>query len=319
MMAMTASDASAGDGMRILVVGSVALDTIRTPDAIHRDLLGGSAAYAALAAIQFAAVDLVAVVGDDFPRACHELLAQRGIDLTALARVAGRTFRWDGEYDAELKERRTLSTEVGVFADFHPRLEPRHRDCDALLLGNIDPQLQLDVLRQVAQAPLTAVDTMNFWITGKPQPLADVLRFAHVLLINDEEARLLTGQSDIVRAAMTIHARGPAVVVVKKGPHGVAALGPWGWIALPAVPISGVQDPTGAGDAFAGGLIGYLAGRDWRRRDIFATALAVATSMASLAVEAFGVTGLARARREDMLTRCAQLHALTHFDLPQLA
>ena len=305
--------------MRILVVGSVALDTIRTPVAIHRDLLGGSAAYAALAAVHFAPVDLVAVVGDDFPHACYELLAQRGIDLTGLARVSGRTFRWDGEYDAELKERRTLSTEVGVFGDFRPRLEARHRECDALLLGNIDPQLQLDVLRQVPRTPLTAIDTMNFWINSKPEPLSDVVRRVHVLLINDEEARLLTGQSDVVRAAMTIQTRGPVVVVVKKGPHGVAALGPWGWIALPALPICDVQDPTGAGDAFAGGLIGYLAGRDWRRREIFATALAVATAMASLAVEAFGVIGLARARRDDPRSRCAQLSKLTHFEPPELA
>lgn len=303
---------------RILVVGSVALDTIRTPGAIHRDLLGGSAAYAALAAIHFAAVDLVAVVGDDFPREWQTLLEKRGIDVTGLARAAGRTFRWDGEYDAELKERRTLNTEVGVFGDFHPRLEPRHRDCDALLLGNIDPQLQLDVLRQAAHAPLTAIDTMNFWITGTPQPLTDVLRQAHVLLLNDEEARLLTGQSDLVRAATTILERGPAVVVVKKGPHGVAALGPWGWIALPALPIAGVQDPTGAGDAFAGGMIGYLTGRDWRQRGVFSTALAVGTAMASLAVEAFGVAGLARASLDDLRSRCAQLQGLTHFDPPQL-
>jgi sugar/nucleoside kinase (ribokinase family) len=306
-------------GKRILVVGSVALDTVRTPGATHRDLLGGSAAYAALAAIHFAAVDLVAVVGDDFPQAWRTLLEERGIDLAGLARAEGRTFRWDGEYDAELKERRTLCTEVGVFGDFHPRLEPRHHACDALLLGNIDPQLQLDVLRQVAQAPLTAVDTMNFWITGKPQPLAEVLRAAHVLLINDEEARLLTGQSDIVRAAATVRERGPAVVVVKKGPHGVAALGPWGWIALPALPIAGVQDPTGAGDAFAGGMVGYLTGRDWRRREIFSTALAVGTAMASLAVEAFGVTGLASASRDDLRSRCAQLSALTHFEPPHFA
>jgi sugar/nucleoside kinase (ribokinase family) len=306
-------------GKRILIVGSVALDTVRTPGAIHHDLLGGSAAYAALAAVHFAAVDLVAVVGEDFPPQWRELLAQRGIDLSGLARAAGRTFRWDGEYDAELKDRRTLKTEVGVFGDFRPRLEPRHLDCDALLLGNIDPLLQLDVLRQVAQAPLTAVDTMNFWITGKPQPLADVLSQAHVLLINDEEARLLTEQSDIVRAATTIRARGPAVVVVKKGPYGAAALGPWGWIALPALPIMSVQDPTGAGDAFAGGMIGYLTGRDWRERDVFATALAVGTAMASLAVEAFGVAGLARTRDDDLRTRCRELYALTHFDPPQLA
>jgi sugar/nucleoside kinase (ribokinase family) len=304
--------------MRIVVVGSVALDTIRTPSQTQHGLLGGSAAFAALAAAHFADVSVVAVVGSDFPDTHRQQLVRRGVELAGLASVQGTTFRWDGEYDAELKTRRTRTTEVGVFAAFRPVLSAADRASDALLLGNIDPELQADVLAQVPATPLTAIDTMNYWITRKPDALRGVLPRIHVLLINDEEALQLTGLADVVQAMQRIRALGPQVVVVKKGPQGAAALGPWGWLALPALPLEHVQDPTGAGDAFAGGLIGYLAGRAWRERDTFATGLAVATAMASLAVEQFGVAGVAGERHAELRERCRALRELTRFDLPEM-
>ena len=305
--------------MRILVVGSVALDTIETPDGVHSDLLGGSASYFSLAATHFSTIGLVAVVGDDFPPTHLELLAARGIGLEGLERRPGRSFRWTGVYGADLQDRRTLRTELGVFEDFHPVLPAGTGELEALFLANIDPDLQKDVLQRVGPVPLVAVDTMNFWIEGKPLALADVIRSANLLLINDEEALLLTGLKDLVQAAKRIRESGPEAVVIKKGLHGVLALGPWGWLALPALPLSAARDTTGAGDSFAGGLIGYLAGRNWRDRACFATGLAVGTAIASIAVESYGVNGLATDRRGLLAERYARLRQLTHFDLPPAA
>lgn len=314
----TASGSSErGLGMRVVIVGSVALDTIRTPAAVHADLLGGSASYASLAARLFARPSLVAVVGEDFPERDWALLSGRGLDLGGLERARGTTFRWEGAYDAQMKERVTLRTEVGVFADFRPRLPQPARAAEALLLGNIDPGLQQGVLEQMPGVALAAVDTMNYWIARARAPLVAVLPRVHVLLLNDEEVRELTGEDDLVQATKRALALGPEAVVVKRGPHGVTAAGPWGWLALPALPLEKVADPTGAGDAFAGGLIGYLAGRDWRRREVFATGLAAGTATASLAVESFGVAGLAAADTAAVRERCRLLGELCAFAPPE--
>ncbi len=302
--------------MQIVVVGSVALDTIHTPNATQHGILGGSAAYFSLAAAQLASVGLVAVVGDDFPPAARQILVSRGIDLLGLETRAGRTFRWAGEYTAELKERRTLSTAVGVFGGFHPQLPREYVGAQVLFLGNIAPQLQQEVLERAGAVALTAVDTMNYWIKGEPAALRSVLRRVDLLMLNDEELAMLTGLADITHAAQAARELGPQVVVVKKGPHGAAALGPWGWVALPALPVSEVRDPTGAGDSFAGGLLGYLAGKDWHARDRFAEGLAVGTAAASLVVEQFGTSGIAGDRRELLRQRVADLSALTRFSIP---
>lgn len=302
--------------MEIVVVGSVALDTIHTPLATRSDLLGGSAAYFSLAAVHLSPVGLVAVVGDDFPQSQVELLERRGIDLTGLERRRGATFCWEGEYQADMKSRRSIRTELGVFSDFRPALPPAYRGARALFLANIDPDLQLLVLEQVEKIPLVAVDTMNFWIEGKPDAVREVIGRADVLLVNDEEAELLTGLSNPVKAAAAIRKLGPEIVVVKQGPHGAAALGSWGWLLFPAVPVPEAKDPTGAGDAFAGGLIGYLAGKDWRDRDCFAQGMAVGTGVASLVVEEYGVGGIASERRADLAARCALLRNAMCFDFP---
>ncbi len=302
--------------MRIIVVGSVALDTIRTPSGAHEDLPGGSAFYFSLAASHFAPVGVVAVVGEDFPQPHLDLLALRSIDLTGLERRHGTTFRWEGEYGLDPNQRRTIRTDLGVFEAFHPELPPAYLNARALFLANIDPHLQLEVLERAGTIPLVAVDTMNFWIDGDPEAVRSVIARAHILLVNDEEAQMLTGVADPVDAAGRILQMGPEAVVIKKGAHGAAALGPWGWLLFPAFPVERAEDPTGAGDSFAGGLVGYLAGKDWHDRDRFAEAMAVATAMASLVVEHYGVAGLENERTADLRKRCESLRDSMRFGPP---
>ncbi len=304
--------------MSIVVVGSVALDTIHTPQSSHRDLVGGSAFYFSLAASHFTDVKVVAVVGDDFAPAHVELLRVRGIDVAGLQQVEGRTFRWEGRYEDDPNVRQTLRTELGVFEDFHPVLPESYRGMSALFLANIDPRLQLEVLGAAGDVDLVAVDTMNFWITGNREMVDRVIERAQVLLVNDEEAHMLTADPSTVRAAEKIRAMGPTVVVVKKGAHGAAALGPWGWLLFPALPVNDVLDPTGAGDAFAGGLLGALNGVDWRQREAFATAMATGTAVASLVVERFGVDGIARRQPEQVRARCAALREAMRFEVPSI-
>lgn len=302
--------------MSIVVVGSVALDTIHTPTETHADLLGGSAFYFSLAARHFSPVGVVAVIGDDFPAEHVELLTARGIDLSGFERTAGRTFRWEGRYAADPNKRETLRTELGVFETFHPVLPATYVGAEALFLANIDPRLQLEVLEGAGEIPLVAVDTMNFWISGQSATVREVIARAHVLLVNDEEAEMLTQRSNPAEAAEEILKMGPEVVIVKKGAHGAAARGPWGWRLFPSFPVTRVQDPTGAGDSFAGGLIGYLAGKDWRDPDRFSEGLALATAMASLVVEEFGVGAIAQPRPKDLLARCQILREAMRFNVP---
>lgn len=303
--------------MDIVAVGSVALDTIHTPLTSHKELLGGSASYFSLAARHFASVGVVAVVGDDFPAEHIALLESRGVDLSGFEQRPGATFRWEGRYALDPNQRETIRTELGVFSDFHPVLPAPYLNSSALFLANIDPKLQLEVLERAGTLALTAVDTMNFWIEGQPETVREVIARADVLIINDEEAQLLTGLTDPVQAAGQIMAEGPEVVVVKKGAHGATALGPWGWLLFPAFPVAAALDPTGAGDAFAGGLIGYLAGKDWRNRDRFAEGLAVATAMASIVVEQFGVAAIRQPQSDLLRERIAYLRDATRFDTPQ--
>ena len=296
--------------MAILAVGSVAYDTVETPAERRERQLGGSASYFALAAAPLAPVRVVGAVGDDFRPADLELMAARGADLGGIVRLPGPTFHWSGRYHADLIERDTLATELGVFADFAPVIPPAWRDTPYLFLGNIHPSLQAGVLAQLRRPRLVVTDTMNFWIQGARQDLEVVLAGTDVLLVNDSEARLLSGRWGLADAAAVIRALGPARVVVKKGEHGALYFGPEGVFAVPALLLPQVVDPTGAGDAFAGGFLGSLAAAGVGTGDgdaPFRRAMLDDTVTASFCPEGFSVEGLLRA---DAPARSQRLESL---------
>jgi sugar/nucleoside kinase (ribokinase family) len=301
-------------GNPILVVGSVAFDDVRTPFGQGEGLLGGSATHFSVAASFFSPVRLVAVVGDDFQDVHAAPLRERGVDLSGLQRRHGRTFRWAGEYDFDLNNPRTLDTQLNVFAEFTPELPAGWEDSPVVFLANIDPELQGQVRAMVREPRLVAADTMNFWIAGKPDALRRTLRGVDVLLINDGEIRQLTGTWNLVEAAEEIHALGPRTVVVKRGEHGVLVFAPGDVFAVPAYPLRRVLDPTGAGDAFAGGFLGQLAARlardpepDWRR------AAVVGSVMASFQVESFSLERVRGLRPGEIEERYAAFRKLTDF------
>jgi sugar/nucleoside kinase (ribokinase family) len=302
------------EGSSILVVGSVAFDDVRTPFGEGESLLGGSATHFSVAASYFAPVRLVAVVGEDFGEAHAAPLRERGVDLSGLQRRPGRTFRWAGEYDFDLNNPRTLDTQLNVFAEFRPDLPAGWEETPVVFLANIDPELQASVRDMVREPRLVAADTMNFWIAGKPEALRHTLRSVDVLLINDGEVRQFTGKWNLVEAAEEIHALGPRTVVVKRGEHGVLVFAPADVFAVPAYPLRRVLDPTGAGDAFAGGFLGHLAARlqrdqepDWRR------AAVVGSVMASFQVESFSLERVRRLRPGEIEERYAGFRKLTEF------
>ena len=246
--------------MSILVVGSVAFDTILTPHGNAEEVLGGSASYFAVAASYFAPVKLVAVIGDDFPEQERAFLASRNIDLEGLSVAKGRTFRWTGKYHEDMNMRDTLDLQLNVFATFKPVLPPSYRDCPFVFLANINPGLQDGVLDQLTTKPkLIACDTISHWIEGARPELEALLKRVEMLVINDEEARLISGDRNVVRSARKILEMGPKTLLVKRGEYGVLSFSPNSVFAVPAYPLEEVFDPTGAGDSFAGALIGYLA------------------------------------------------------------
>lgn len=274
------------------MVGSVALDTVRTPFGRAEEVLGGSAVYFACAAAYFAPVRLVAVVGADFPRRYLGLLEERGVDLAGLQVAEGPTFRWTGEYGYDLNEARTLETRLGVFAGFQPRLPGHYRTTPFLFLANIDPELQLGVLRGVEAPRLTALDTMNFWIQGKREALRRVLAEVDVVVINDAEARMLAEDPNLVRAARRILGWGPRTVVVKRGEYGALMVTPERFFFVPAYPLDAVFDPTGAGDTFAGGFMGSLAREGVVDGAALRRAIVYGSVMASFTVEDFSLNRL---------------------------
>jgi sugar/nucleoside kinase (ribokinase family) len=299
----------------LLIVGSVALDDIDGPHGPQKDLLGGAASYFATAASYFSRqVALVAVVGNDFPAEHIEFLRSRGVELSGLARVPGSTFRWSGRYSQDLSHRETLRTELGVFAEFRPRLTPAHRDVELLFLGNIDPVLQRDVLEQVPRAALVAADTMNYWIDGKRDELLLTLKRVHTLIINDEEARQLAGEHNLVRAAARIRAMGPHSVIIKRGDAGALLFHERGAFFAPALPLEDVRDPTGAGDSFAGGFMGYLAYAGNLAPTTIHAAMIYGSVMASFCVEQFSLDGLRNLTPEMIQSRFDAFHALSRFD-----
>lgn len=301
--------------MSLLVVGSVALDTVQTPAGKRDAALGGSASYFSIAAVRYCPVHLVAVVGTDFPPEARELLAREGIDLSGLRTADGPTFRWGGVYHADMNRRDTLFTELGVFEAFHPEIPEVFCDLPFVLLANIDPDLQLEVLEQTRSPRLVALDTMNFWISSKLDSLLRVLRKVDLFFLNDEEAKQLTGKSNVLAAAREILGMGPRMVVIKRGEHGALTLTEWGWFALSAFPVESLQDPTGAGDSFAGGMLGYLASRGGEMTDAeLRRAVAHGTAVASHTVEAFGVDGLLGLDRQRIDTRVREVWNLSRFE-----
>jgi sugar/nucleoside kinase (ribokinase family) len=298
----------------ILLVGSVALDDVETPFGAVRAAIGGSATYFALAARFFAPVRLVAVVGTDFPPAYRQLLEASRVDTRGLEVAPGRCFRWGGRYGADLNQRETVFTELNVFETFHPKVPREFRDSPFVFLGNIHPELQAEVLRQVPAPRLVALDTMNLWIETARAALVAVLRSVHLLVLNDAEARDLAGESNLVRAGRRLLELGPRIVVVKKGEHGATMFTRDGTFSAAAVPLQDVLDPTGAGDSFAGGLVGYLAAAGDLSDAGLRRAIAYGSVLASFTVEAFGVERLRDVRPADIVQRFGQLRHLTHFD-----
>jgi sugar/nucleoside kinase (ribokinase family) len=321
--------------MSLLIVGSVALDSIESHAGRVKDVVGGSAVYASYAASLFTRPAIVGVVGDDFPQTEVTSLKRKGIDTQGLERVpGGKTFRWGGRYAEDMIQRETLFTELNVFETFQPTLSPSYRSIRDVFLANIDPDLQLDVLRQVRNPRLVVCDTMNLWIdTKRPSLLkllkrTDPVRKIDALLLNDEEARMLGDAASLAAAARSIarlgvsrrtaparrgdarlHRTEPLRIIIKKGEHGCMMFGPEGVFAAPALPLAKAKDPTGAGDTFAGGMLGWLAGRaltpaNWRR------AILAGTAMASFCVEDFGVKRLRGLEREDFRKRVDELRAM---------
>lgn len=302
--------------MSILVVGSVALDTVETPFGRADDALGGSATFFSAAASLFGPVQLVGVVGSDYPVDALGFLAERGVDLSGLEQAEGESFRWSGVYSYDLNSRETLETRLGVFAEFQPKIPEGFRDAEWVFLGNIDPQLQLNVLEQVHAPKFVACDTMNLWIDIRREPLMELLGRVDLLLVNDGEARQLSGEHNLALAARWILQRGPRYLVIKKGEHGAVLFTPHSVFFAPGFPLEDVFDPTGAGDAFAGGFMGHLAqaGRtdegDLRRAVIYGSVLG------SFAVEKFSVERFRELSVDEIEERVRLFREMTVFELP---
>jgi sugar/nucleoside kinase (ribokinase family) len=298
----------------ILTVGSVAFDSLKTPFGERSRIVGGAATYFSVAASFFTDVRLVAVVGEDFGETEMEVFSGRRVDLAGLQRVDGETFRWKGEYSSDLNSRETIYTHLNVFESFQPTLPEAYRPTPFVFLANIHPALQLDVLDQVEAPRFVASDTMNFWIEGTPDELRKVLTRVDALVINDEEARQLSGEANLVKAARAIQGMGPKLLVIKRGEYGVLMTREEGFFSVPAMPLEDVADPTGAGDTFAGGFMGYLASADEVTEAVVTRAIIAGSALASFAVEDFGLDRLLRLTPEELQSRFAAFKRLTHFE-----
>ena len=299
--------------MSILVVGSVALDTIETPLGRMEEVLGGSAAYFAVAASYFAPVKVVAVIGEDFPEQERAILSSPNIDLAGVEMRKGRTFRWTGRYHEDMNIRDTLDLQLNVFADFTPVLPPQYRNTPFVFLGNINPGLQGGVLDQLTQPRLIACDTISHWIEGARPELEALLKKVETLIINDEETRLLGRERNIVRAARKILAMGPRTLLVKRGEYGVLLFSANSVFAVPAYPLEEVFDPTGAGDSFAGGFLGHLAQSGDLSEAGLRKAIVYGSVVASFVVEDFSLRRFHTLTRDDIDRRYRQFVALTEF------
>jgi len=301
----------------LTVVGSIAFDSVRTPFGERERMLGGSAVHFALAASFFAEVHVVGPVGDDFDDEHVELLRSRGVDVDDIERVdGGETFRWRGHYEADMNLAHTDETELGVFADFDPKLSDASSRADVLFLGNIQPDLQRRV-RALCNPRLAALDSMNLWIETTRESLVAAIAEVDCILLNDAEVRMLTGEPNLARAARKVMDLGPRIVVAKRGEYGAVMFTGEGFFAVPGYLLEDVRDPTGAGDSFAGGFLGYLdmQGTD-PTEDALRRALAYGTVLASFNVEQFGVERLRNLTEEEISERYGALRAMTHFELP---
>lgn len=298
---------------QVLIVGSVALDNVKTPFGKVEDALGGAAVYSSVAASYFTPVRLVGVVGQDFPARHEDFLRERSIDLEGLERASGSTFRWSGYYDFDLNQAHTLETHLNVFADFLPRIPERYRETEYVFLANIDPDLQLMVLDQVKSPRLTVCDTMNFWIERKKESLAEVFKRVDVVFINDAEARQFCGTTSLVKAARQIQKMGPSAVIVKKGEHGAVMVCGNSYFAAPSYPLEEVHDPTGAGDSFAGGFIGYVASTGDISESGMRKATIYGSTVASFNVEDFSLRRLSSLCKKDITGRYQELRAISQF------
>jgi sugar/nucleoside kinase (ribokinase family) len=302
--------------MSLLVVGSVAFDAIETPLGKVDRTLGGAASYFALAASHFTPVQIVAVVGDDFTKKEEAVFRGRKIDLEGVEHAAGKSFFWSGRYSQNMNERTTLATELNVFANFRPTLPESYRNSQFVFLGNIDPTLQRSVLQQMRHKPkVAALDTMNYWISGTPEALRQALKDIHILMINDDETRQLTGEHNLLRAAKAVFKMGPKTLVIKRGEHGALMVHDKFIFSVPAFPLEEVHDPTGAGDSFAGGFMGYLASVGRINERTLRSAMVYGSVVGSFTVERFGVERLASVTRREIAARARLFSKLTAFVL----
>ncbi len=299
--------------MSVLIVGSTALDSIKTPKALNPCLLGGSASHASVAASFFSPVRLVGVVGTDFPRRYIQLYKRHGIDLKGLQIVQGKTFHWSGAYEANMNNRRTLLTELGVFETFTPTLPESHRNTPFVLLANIAPSLQLHVLDQMRRPKFVTADTMDLWLNVALPDLLKLLKRLDAFVLNDSEARQLTKEDNVFVALGRIHNLGPRYVIIKQGSHGSILSGPRGLFLCPAYPLRKVVDPTGAGDSFAGGMMGYLAAANGPIDANIRRAMAYGSVVASFCCEGFGLRRTTRLKGTEIEQRVSELERLTAF------
>lgn len=296
--------------MSVLVVGSTALDSIKTPVSENPRLLGGSASHAAVAASFFAPVKMVGVVGKDFPKKYVTLYKKHKIDLEGLQIADGETFHWSGEYELNMNKRRTLNTVLGVFESFTPHLPQAHKDTPYVLLANIAPALQHHVLDQINRPKFVVADTMDLWLNIALDDLLKLLKRVDAFVLNDSEAHLLTKENNIVPALKKIHKLGPKYVIIKKGEHGSVLSGPSGMFIAPAYPIKCVIDPTGAGDSFVGGLLGYLASVGGNVEKNLRRAIIHGSAVASFCCEGFGLSKTTRVTRKDINSRVKELESM---------
>ncbi len=300
--------------MALLVVGSIAFDSVETPFGKAEEVLGGSATYFSTSASYFTDVNLVAVVGEDFPEKHINFLRMRDIDIEGLERRPGKTFRWQGRYGYDLGEAQTLSTELNVFHDFRPRLPDKYREAELVFLANIDPDLQLEVLMQANSPRMVAADTMNFWIESKRDSLIETLKHVDILLINDSEARQLTEEPNLVKASRKIMSLGPKTLLIKRGEYGVTMFNQEGIFIAPAYPLEDVFDPTGAGDTFAGGFMGYLANTMDFSEPTLRRAAVMGSVMASFNVEEFSLNKIRELDYKEIEARFREFKRISHFE-----
>ena len=307
--------------MSIVAVGSVAFDSIATPSGRVQDILGGSGTYFALSASYFTEVRVVAVVGEDFTAEHESVFKKRKIDIRGIERAKGKSFRWGGQYLDNLNEAKTEFTELNVFQEFRPRIPAEYMDSKFLFLGNIQPTLQAEVRRKMNLVQLTGCDTMNFWIQGARAELLETLKLIDVLLINDGEAKMLAGERNLPRAAQKVLAMGPQALVIKHGEYGATIFFREGAFGIgrhpfraPTLPLDEVKDPTGAGDSFAGGFMGYIASQGTLNREVLKRALFYGGVMGSFAVERFGTERLQDLTREEIDARFQVFRELTHLE-----